>query len=245
MSLHFRTPFGEQTIDVFSRIVDVPIPALHAWRKSKSKKGGEAQSQAPRGTPGPTAHPPTRLTTRKDETDAHAAWLMPPRRQPQRKAQNAAAKVHDPEVLAKRTKRHLDELERSNYSEPSLGLAGAEDEGEAGGSRATKGRARQALSDKRAAELGKKKKSTMNVRTAVLYKKSFAVLLEESGIERYPSSTPTYLSATAPPPKEPPRMICSVCGYWGKYLCRKCAMPYCDLGCESVHDETRCERRVV
>lgn len=71
-------------------------------------------------------------------------------------------------------------FQRSNYSEPSLGLAGAEDEGEAGGSRATKGRARQALSDKRAAELGKKKKSTMNVRTAVLYKKSFAVLLEES-----------------------------------------------------------------
>lgn len=81
MSPQVRTPFGEQTIDVFSRIVDVPISTSHAWRKSKSKKGGKAQSQAPRGTPGPTAHPPTRLTTRKDETDAHAAWLMPPRRQ--------------------------------------------------------------------------------------------------------------------------------------------------------------------
>ena len=56
----------------------------------------------------------------------------------------------------------------------------AEDDEETGGGRTGKGRARQAISDKRAAELGKKKKSTMNVRTAVLYKKSFAQLLEES-----------------------------------------------------------------
>ncbi|EKM58064.1 uncharacterized protein PHACADRAFT_171291 [Phanerochaete carnosa HHB-10118-sp] len=163
---------------------------------------------------------------------------MPPRRQ-------RASAQFDPDVVAKRTQRHLDELERSNYSEPSTLIGGAEDAEEASGGRTGKGRARQATSDKRAAELGKKKKSTMNVRTAVLYKKSFVQLLEESGIASYPAAIPTYVTATAPPPREPPRMICTVCGYYGKYRCRKCGVAYCGKNCESVHDETRCERRIL
>ena len=104
----------------------------------------------------------------------------------------------------------------------------------------------------------------MNVRTAVLYKKNLAVLLEESarssrrnsravvltaaalqGIEHLPPGVPTYLRAAAAAPAEPPRLLCSVCVYWGKYKCRRCAMPYCDLNCEGVHNETRCERRVI
>lgn len=66
---------------------------------------------------------------------------------------------------------------------------GLEDEEEA--TTATSGRlakrgARQAISDKREIEGRKNKKSSMNVRTAVLYRKSFAVLLDESvrAIER-------------------------------------------------------------
>ncbi|OJT04848.1 Zinc finger HIT domain-containing protein 1 -like protein [Trametes pubescens] len=177
------------------------------------------------------------------------------------------ARRQHPEVIAKRTKRHLDELEvrrpsaswtlqglhlrdappsqRSNYSEPAGAGAGGDEEddhGVAPGGRTAKGRARQTIiSDK-----GKKpKKSTMNVRTAVLYKKTLAVLIEDSGIEHLPPGVPTYLRAVAPPPREPPRMLCSVCGFWGKYKCRRCAMPYCDLSCEGVHNETRCERRVM
>ncbi|TBU49804.1 hypothetical protein BD309DRAFT_909069 [Dichomitus squalens] len=180
---------------------------------------------------------------------------MPPaRRQPARQAQNPNSPL-DPEVIAKRTKRHLEELERSNYSEPAGagaatgGEAEDDDEGVAPGGRTTKGRARQTtISDKRQWEqVGTKrpKKATMNVRTAILYKKSFNVLLEESGIEHMPSEVPTYLRAVAPPPREPQRLLCSVCGYWGKYKCKRCAMPYCDLNCEGVHDETRCERRVI
>ncbi|KAK7690613.1 hypothetical protein QCA50_005712 [Cerrena zonata] len=158
---------------------------------------------------------------------------MPPRRQPVRQTQVNHAQF-DPEVVAKRTKRHLDELERSNYSEPSglLGLIGDEDEDTPVTGRTAKGRARQTISDKRAPEGGKKKKSTMNIRTAVLYKKSFAQLLDESGISNLPSGTPSYLSASTPPPREPPRMICTVCGYWGKYRCRRCGMAYCDRNCE-------------
>ncbi|KIP08066.1 hypothetical protein PHLGIDRAFT_23787 [Phlebiopsis gigantea 11061_1 CR5-6] len=162
-----------------------------------------------------------------------------------RNTQSVASAQLDPDVIAKRTRRHLDELERSNYSEPSALLAGEEDEDGTAGGRTGKGRARQATSDKRAAELGKKKKSTMNVRTAVLYKKSFTMLLDESGLASYPASVPTYLSAAAPPPKEPPRMLCSICGYLGKYRCKRCSMPYCDKNCEEVHDEARCERRVI
>lgn len=108
----------------------------------------------------------------------------------------------------------------------------------------------------------------MNIRTAVLYKKNLALLTDESvsaadllssvcarvahaglrrsqGIAGYPSMVPTYLTAAAPPPREPSRMMCTVCGYWGKYRCKKCGMACCDKICEGVHDETRCERRVV
>ncbi|KAI0661550.1 hypothetical protein C8Q70DRAFT_1043527 [Cubamyces menziesii] len=181
---------------------------------------------------------------------------MPPRRQRRgvdfatRQTQKLNAPL-DAEVIAKRTKRHLDELERSNYSEPAgTGVSGEgeEDEGVAPSGRTAKGRARQAtISDKRQWDgTGKKpKKSTMNVRTAILYKKTLAVLIEESGIEQMPPGVPTYLRAVAPPPREPPRMLCSVCGYFGKYKCRRCAMPYCDMNCEGVHNETRCERRVI
>ncbi|KAH9856526.1 hypothetical protein C2E23DRAFT_721448 [Lenzites betulinus] len=166
-----------------------------------------------------------------------------------RQAQNPNAPL-DPDVIAKRTKRHLDELERSNYSEPAGAGAGGEhqedDDGVAPGGRTAKGRARQAtISDKRHWDGKKPKKSTMNVRTAVLYKKSLAVLIEDSGIEHMPPGVPTYLRAVAAAPREPRRMLCTVCGYWGKYKCKRCALPYCDLNCQGVHNETRCERRVM
>ena len=103
----------------------------------------------------------------------------------------------------------------------------------------------------------------MNIRTALLYKKNLTTLIEESvravghrlvwmalisyfkGIGNLPSSTPSYLSAVVPPSKEPPRLFCSVCGYWGKYRCMKCALPFCSRDCEVNHEETRCEKKVV
>ncbi|PPQ83446.1 hypothetical protein CVT25_007037 [Psilocybe cyanescens] len=177
---------------------------------------------------------------------------MPPKKAREQLARQNVAIVQTlaPEVIAKRTKRHLDELERSNYAEPTL-LAGVGDEDEEGGNKYHKGRGRQIISDKRNLNIlgtspaAKKKKSTMNVRTALLYRKNLATLIDESNIASLPSSVPTYLTASAPPSVYPPRMICSVCGYWGSYKCRRCAMPYCDLNCEGVHAETRCERRVV
>ncbi|KAJ6631003.1 hypothetical protein B0H10DRAFT_1980305 [Mycena sp. CBHHK59/15] len=163
-----------------------------------------------------------------------------------RQAHNSAIVGLTPEVIAKRTRRHLDELERSNYAEPSSSNLGEEEE-DAGGSKYSKGRARQLISEKRNVNIPgiRKKKSTMNVRTALLYRKNFATLVEESSIASLPPSVPTYLTAQAPAPTYPPRLICSVCGYWGRYKCRRCALPYCDRSCEDLHNETRCERRVV
>ncbi|KAK7032765.1 zinc finger HIT domain-containing protein 1 [Favolaschia claudopus] len=159
-----------------------------------------------------------------------------------------ARQAHNPvagltsDVIAKRTKRHLDELERSNYAEHSAQVGEEDEEG-----KYTKGRARQLISEKRTFNIPgvKKKKSTMNVRTALLYRKNFAALLEESNLTAFPSTVPTYLTAQAPTSTYPSRLLCSVCGYWGHYKCRRCALPFCDLNCESVHAETRCERRVL
>jgi len=172
---------------------------------------------------------------------------MPPKRsreQPTRQAQNAnIAQGLTVEVIAKRTKRHLDELERSNYAEPTVSFLG-EDEDEEGGGKSAKGRARQTISDKRNDGV-KRKKSTMSVRTALLYRKNLSTLIEESGILTPAPTHPTYITALTPPSLVPPRLICSVCGYWGRYRCRRCAMPFCDQTCEGVHAETRCERRVI
>ncbi|KAI0279266.1 hypothetical protein BGY98DRAFT_1089241 [Russula aff. rugulosa BPL654] len=166
-----------------------------------------------------------------------------PRKQPIRRAQEGHPL--DAETIAKRTKRHLDELERSNYAEPSGSYLGMDEDDQAG--KSAKGRARQTVSDKRqlSGPSAKRKKTNMNIRTAILYRKNFATLVEESGLANSPISVPTYLTVAAAPPKEPTRPLCTVCGYWGNYKCKKCAMPFCGLDCRSVHDETRCERRVI
>ncbi|KAK0204697.1 hypothetical protein DFS33DRAFT_680177 [Desarmillaria ectypa] len=175
---------------------------------------------------------------------------MPPKRTREHYVRHAniSTTALDPRVVAERTRKHLDQLERSNYAETSI-MSVTGDYNEQG--KYGKSRARQIVSDKRNLKLlgsspaATKKRSTMNVRSALLYPKNLATLIEESNIASLPTSIPTYLTAQAPAPSYPPRLICSVCGYWGRYKCRKCALPYCDQNCESVHAETRCEKRVI
>ncbi|KAG5732109.1 hypothetical protein E4T56_gene2165 [Termitomyces sp. T112] len=155
--------------------------------------------------------------------DQYFLLHMPPKRtrEDARLLHNVLAIGLAPEVIAKRTKRHLEELERSNYSEPTL-LAGEDEEG----GKSAKGRARQTISDKRnliipgTSAAAKKKKSTMNVRTALLYRKNLATLIDESNIASLPITVPTYLTAVTASSPYPPRSLCSVCGYWGAYTCR-------------------------
>lgn len=162
---------------------------------------------------------------------------------------NVAKQALDPQVITKRTKRHLEELERTNYTASTL-FNDLDSDPESSANPKSKFRARQTvISDKRTfgnPNEGKaKKKSTMNVRTAILYRKGLPTLIEESGISTLPHTVSSYLTATAPPLPYPPRLLCSVCGYKGAYRCKKCSMSYCDMNCGQIHDETRCERRVI
>lgn len=152
-------------------------------------------------------------------------------------------------------------MQRSNYTEVDIDPGQADGTGEGSGRRG-RGTARQTLISDKRPSVHLSKKSTMNIRTALLYKKNLATLIEESvstingflwkrlisyskGIGNLPPSAPGYLSAVVPPPKEPPRLFCTVCGYWGKYRCMKCALPFCSHDCEVNHQETQCEKRVV
>lgn len=97
-----------------------------------------------------------------------------------------------------------------------------------------------------------------------MYRKTLATLLDESvsfdlfllpqppnikrlhslqNLASQPKSNHSYITAVAPPSQFPPLILCSVCGYNGNYSCRRCGLKYCDMGCQQVHDETRCERR--
>jgi hypothetical protein len=76
--------------------------------------------------------------------------------------------------------------QRSNYSEANIAASVSDEEGGEGGP-AKHGRARQTISDKRvnlvipgSSPAALRKKSTMSVRTALLYKKNLQTLIEES-----------------------------------------------------------------
>ncbi|KAF7332012.1 MPN domain-containing protein [Mycena kentingensis (nom. inval.)] len=137
---------------------------------------------------------------------AGAGQHMPPRRVREYYARQAQSS-DSLEIAAKRNKRRLAELESSNYEEGNY----------------SKGRARALISEKRNSNIPglKKNKSSMNVRSALLYRKIFAALLEEARLRDDNSS---YLSAEAPRAKYPARHICSVCGYWGAYEVRLCVV---------------------
>jgi hypothetical protein len=64
--------------------------------------------------------------------------------------------------------------------------------------KSAKGRARQTVSDKRqlSGPSAKRKKANMNIRTAILYRKNFATLIEES--VSGPSAIALYLFMTMP-----------------------------------------------
>ncbi|BGP27886.1 hypothetical protein JCM10295v2_006864 [Rhodotorula toruloides] len=164
------------------------------------------------------------------------------RRQPARAA-NPSAVIADSEYVARRAKRHLNDLERTNYTEPTTGPSAygdADDE--------SKGPTALGKDDDGS---GKKRKRSMAIRSLLMYRKNLAALLDESlspfplriNLSEAPPNQPNYLTAAAPPSRHPPAAICSVCGYTGKYACLRCGLKYCDIGCRTTHDESRCERR--
>ncbi|KAI8806425.1 hypothetical protein BJ742DRAFT_680040 [Cladochytrium replicatum] len=89
--------------------------------------------------------------------------------------------------------------------------------------------------------LNKKKREIQRI---LLQRRNLQMLLSESKIEL--STEPTYLTASQPPSRYPPRKLCTVCGYLGAVECRKCGMRFCptDLRCKETHLETRCMKFV-
>ncbi|GAA5997690.1 Vps71p [Rhodotorula paludigena] len=156
------------------------------------------------------------------------------RRQPQRAAAPSAV-IADSEYVARRVKRHLNDLERTNYTEPTTGPSayGELDDD-------NKGPSALAKDDDGS---GKKRKKSMAVRSLLMYRKNLATLLDESNLSSQPKTQPSYLTAAAPPSRRPPLQLCSVCGYKPKYSCLRCGLKYCDIGCKTTHDDSRCERR--
>ena len=43
-----------------------------------------------------------------------------------------------------------------------------------------------------------------------------------------------------PPPHQPQRHFCEICGYWGTIKCMKCGARVCGLECKGAHDDGRC-----
>ncbi|PCH42328.1 hypothetical protein WOLCODRAFT_163701, partial [Wolfiporia cocos MD-104 SS10] len=143
-------------------------------------------------------------------------------------AQSSSAQL-DPEVIAKRTKRHLDELERSNYSEPSGALFPGLDDDAPGGApqRGAHGRpSRTSASGPACTRRSRRWPCAPPCCTARIWRRSstsryapvrvsacFAFVLtvpRGQGIAGYPPDVPTYLTAVVSPLREPPRLLCSV-----------------------------------
>ncbi|KZT51743.1 hypothetical protein CALCODRAFT_525591 [Calocera cornea HHB12733] len=156
---------------------------------------------------------------------------MPPKRGSERKQPQRTTQL-SLDYLARRTRRYLDELERVNYHK--FGDSADDKERLA----VTEGRRAGPAGKAKTAAGGRK--STMGVRQLLLYRKGLATLIDESGLKDLPASTPTYLSAAAPPPSEPRLRFCVSCGYWGAYRCQKCGDEFCSIRCGEWHRELRC-----
>lgn len=104
------------------------------------------------------------------------------------RAAQPSAILADSEYVARRVKRHLADLERTNYTEPTTGptaygdARGAAGAGAGGGDDEAEGPSQLAKDDG-----ARKKKSTMAVRTLLMYRKNLAALLAESVRLSFPS----------------------------------------------------------
>ncbi|KAK3848027.1 MAG: hypothetical protein J3R72DRAFT_429695 [Linnemannia gamsii] len=96
--------------------------------------------------------------------------------------------------------------------------------------------------------------SALGHRKPVLPRKPLNQLLDESGVlgqtlyqEQHQQShvVPNYLTASMGPSRYPQRHFCSVCGWKGIYRCNRCGMRYCDLRCQTTHNDTRCMKFTI
>jgi zinc finger HIT domain-containing protein 1 len=124
-------------------------------------------------------------------------------------------------ISGRSTARHLQELERDNYSQVKIDVPTTSS---------------MLIGRENAKVIVGKQKHSTNVKRVLQSKKNFAIILEES-----PNSQ-EYLKAATSIGSYPKREFCSICGYFGLYTCQKCSSRYCSIACRDTHQETRCMR---
>ncbi|EFJ26497.1 hypothetical protein SELMODRAFT_97641 [Selaginella moellendorffii] len=97
---------------------------------------------------------------------------------------------------------------------------------------------------------GSKRKTRQSLaleRSASKGPKSFLDLLEEANLgESLPPHVPSYVRAgVGPPSRASRRHFCAVCGYSANYTCPRCAARFCSCHCQTVHNDTRCQKFVT
>lgn len=85
-----------------------------------------------------------------------------------------------------------------------------------------------------------KKKDRGNEYYANKYRKTFQQLVEEGRKQAEENGEPSYLDLAPPKSDRPPLHLCSVCGFFSKYVCISCGARVCQIKCFQAHFETRC-----
>lgn len=152
-------------------------------------------------------------------------------------------RVSDTATRQRAIAKRLAELERENYSEGSSGAARFEipnldalldpalqnsislDSTSGGG-----GKKRRSIKGQ-----SSKSGSTASTRKILASRKTLLNLLDDD-----PASARVAAVVLAVPPRYPVRHLCGICGSGGRYLCGRCGLRYCSLGCDETHKETRC-----
>ncbi|KAI9143938.1 hypothetical protein BKA69DRAFT_1164969 [Paraphysoderma sedebokerense] len=113
---------------------------------------------------------------------------------PTRNASKGPTHILDESTRKKANQRHLEELERDNFTlnEELDGILGKKSE------------------DFGPATNKRKKKNNREVRRILLLRKSLAALIEESQIAFLPPDEPSYLTCSVGPSQFPPRKFCSL-----------------------------------
>ncbi|XP_047311686.1 SWR1 complex subunit 6 [Impatiens glandulifera] len=76
--------------------------------------------------------------------------------------------------------------------------------------------------------------------------RSFLELLHEANLEALPPNVPSYLRAAVGPPNSTSRRhFCTVCGFSANYTCVRCAVRFCSIRCQNIHNDTRCQKFVA
>ncbi|KAM3185481.1 hypothetical protein ACTXT7_006288 [Hymenolepis weldensis] len=138
-------------------------------------------------------------------------------------------RILDVDARKRRLRKTLEILEQDNLVEEALNE-----------SKATK---RPKFEEDGPAQGKRRRKTTIS---RAKFKKTFDLLLDEEYQATKGGQIGTsYFTAAVPDTRLPPRKFCSVCGFFGPYVCVSCGSRYCSIKCRDVHNDTRCLKWVA